>query len=71
MGFMDKLLRAGEGKKVQALAGLVPEINELEPEMRGADRRPTSSAKTGEFRERLDHGEPLDDLHDRGVRGHP
>jgi len=61
MGFMDKLLRAGEGKKVRALAGLVPEINGFEPEyekLSDADL----SAKTGEFRTRLDNGEPLDDL---------
>ena len=32
MGFMDKLLRTVEGKKVRALAGLVPEINGFEPE---------------------------------------
>ena len=33
MGFMDRILKAGEGKKVKAIAGLVPEINSIEPEM--------------------------------------
>ena len=29
MGILDRILRAGEGKKVKALAGLIPEINDL------------------------------------------
>ena len=33
MGFLDRILRAGEGKKVKALASLVPDINVLEPEI--------------------------------------
>src|SRR5438128_271820 len=33
MAVFDRLLRTGEGKKLRALAGLVPEINALEPEM--------------------------------------
>ena len=61
MGFIDKLLRAGEGKKVRALAGLVPDINGLEPEIEELSDDDLQ-AKTGEFRQRLDNGEPLDDL---------
>ncbi len=61
MGILDRILRAGEGKKVKALAGLVPEINAL-----GADYERLSDealqAKTGEFRQRLERGESLDDL---------
>ena len=30
MSILDRVLRAGEGKKVKALEGLVPEINALE-----------------------------------------
>ncbi len=33
MGILDRILRAGEGKKLKALSGLVPDINALEPEI--------------------------------------
>ncbi|MGQ0434418.1 MAG: preprotein translocase subunit SecA [Microthrixaceae bacterium] len=61
MSIFDKILRSGEGKKLKALQGLVPDITALEPEMQAlsdADLR----AKTGEFRQRLENGEDLDDL---------
>ena len=61
MGVLDKLLRAGEGRKVKALAGLVPDINALEPEIEKLSDD-ALQAKTGEFRQRLDNGEDLDDL---------
>jgi preprotein translocase subunit SecA len=61
MGILDRILRAGEGKRLKALAGLVPEINALEAEMRGLSDADLQ-AKTPEFRRRLDNGEPLDDL---------
>ena len=34
MGILDRILRAGEGKKLKALQGIVPEINALDSEMR-------------------------------------
>ncbi|HVX17316.1 MAG TPA: preprotein translocase subunit SecA [Acidimicrobiales bacterium] len=61
MAFLDRLLRAGEGKKVKRLAEIVPEINALEDDLVGltdAELR----AKTDEFRERLADGADLDDL---------
>jgi preprotein translocase subunit SecA len=61
MGVFDKLLRAGEGKKVRAVAGLVPEINALEDETRALSDD-ALRAKTGEFRQRLDNGEELDNV---------
>ncbi|MGB6056684.1 MAG: preprotein translocase subunit SecA [Microthrixaceae bacterium] len=61
MGFLDKVLRTGEGKKVKALAGLVPDIGALEPELQALSDGDLQ-AKTAEFRGRLDRGEPLDDL---------
>ena len=70
MGFFDKLLRAGEGKKVQALTGLVPDINALEPEIEKLSDD-ALQAKTGEFRQRLDNGEAARRPADRGVRRHP
>jgi len=61
MGIFDKFLRAGEGRKVKALADLVPDIGALGPEMEALSDD-ALRAKTVEFRERLDRGEPLDDL---------
>ncbi len=61
MGLFDKFLRAGEGRKVKALAELVPDIGALEPEMEKLSDSDLQG-KTNEFRTRLDNGEPLDDL---------
>ena len=57
MGVLDKVLRAGEGRKLKALAGLVPEINALEPEMQKLSDAELQ-AKTPEFRQRIENGEP-------------
>src|SRR3990170_904229 len=35
MGILDRILRAGEGKKLKALQGLVPDINARAPEIEG------------------------------------
>ncbi len=61
MGILDRILRAGEGKKLKALEGLVPDINAMAPEI-GALSDDALRAKTNEFRERLDRGATLDDL---------
>jgi preprotein translocase subunit SecA len=61
MGVFDKLLRAGEGKKVRALQSLVPDINALESDLEALSDD-ALRAKTPEFRGRLDNGETLDDL---------
>src|SRR4030088_3113231 len=61
MGFLDRILRAGEGKKVKALASLVPDINVLEPEI-AALTDDALKGKTVEFRQRLANGEDPDDL---------
>src|ERR687894_2006233 len=61
MGMFDRLLRAGEGRKVKAISALVPEINALEPEV----ERLTDDqlrGRTTDFRTRLGNGEPVDDL---------
>jgi preprotein translocase subunit SecA len=58
---MDRLLRAGEGKKVRALKDLAPDIGGFEPEMQALSDDDLAR-KTIEFRERLDRGEELDDL---------
>ena len=61
MALLDRILRAGEGKKVKALAGIVPEVNALEAQMTALDDA-ALQAKTAEFRSRLERGEDLDDL---------
>ncbi|HWC69243.1 MAG TPA: preprotein translocase subunit SecA [Acidimicrobiales bacterium] len=61
MGILDRILRAGEGKKLKALAGLVPEVNALEAQTRALTDE-ALQAKSGEFRQRLERGEDLDDV---------
>ncbi len=61
MGILDRILRAGEGKKLKALQGIVPEINALEGEYKALSDDKLR-AKTGEFRQRLDNGADIDDM---------
>jgi preprotein translocase subunit SecA len=61
MPLLAKLLRAGEGKVMKELQGLVARVNALEPET----ERLTDAglqARTVRFKERLAAGESLDDL---------
>src|SRR3954449_12638664 len=61
MGILDRILRAGEGKKLKALEGLVPDINARAAEM-SALSDDALRGKTAEFRGRIERGETLDDL---------
>jgi len=61
MGVFDKLLRAGEGKKLRAIQALVPDINALEPEIEALTDAQLAH-RTVEFRERLANGADLEDL---------
>ena len=61
MAVLDKLLRVGEGKKVKALQGLVPDINAREPEFQKLSDAELK-AKTAEFRQKLDNGADLTDI---------
>jgi preprotein translocase subunit SecA len=61
MSVFDRILRSGEGKKVRALASLVPDIGAFEPEMERLSDD-ALAGKTIEFRQRLDNGEELDEL---------
>ena len=61
MGILDRILRAGEGKKLKALEGLVPDINALESSIQSLSDD-ALRGKTVEFRTRLERGESLDDL---------
>jgi preprotein translocase subunit SecA len=60
MGLFNKLLHAGEGKKLKAVQALVPEVNAFEPEMeRKSDAE--LQAMTTTFKERLDRARAQDD----------
>ncbi len=61
MNVFQKILRAGEGKRVRELAQLVVPINALADEMVALSDEQLQ-AKTVEFRARLAEGETLDDL---------
>ncbi|MFN0092589.1 MAG: preprotein translocase subunit SecA [Acidimicrobiales bacterium] len=61
MGLFQKILRTGEGRKLRALAALIPDINAREAELERLDDAGLAH-KTVEFRERLARGEDLDDL---------
>jgi len=58
---LDKVLRAGEGKRMKVLAQQVAQINELAPAIARLSNTELA-AKTAEFRQRVDNGEPLADL---------
>lgn len=60
MGFVN-VLRAGDGKKVRALAALVPDINSLEGGIKGLSDSELRE-KTAEFKNRLSNGETTDDI---------
>ena len=61
MALFQRVLRAGEGKKLRLLEQLVPEINAVEPEVeRLSDEE--MRARTGEFRAELDRGADLNDI---------
>jgi preprotein translocase subunit SecA len=61
MAVMDRILRMGEGRKVKALASLVPEIGSFEPELQKLSDDDLA-AKTTELKTRVENGESLDDL---------
>ena len=61
MKVLDRVLRAGDGKRVKALQGLVPDINALGSEL-SLLSDDALRGKTNEFRSRIERGESLDDL---------
>jgi preprotein translocase subunit SecA len=53
MGLFNKILHAGEGRRLKAVQAIVPEVNALEPEIeRLSDEQ--LIAKTADFRQRVD-----------------
>ena len=61
MTILQKVLSAGEGKKIKALEALVPRVNAYEDEFRALSDD-ALRGKTGEFKQRLENGSDLDDL---------
>jgi preprotein translocase subunit SecA len=61
MKLLDKILKAGDGKRLKSIQSVVAPVNALEPEFEALSDVDLQ-AKTGEFRNRLDNGESLDDL---------
>src|SRR5665648_399429 len=61
MGLLDKILRAGEGRKVKQLDDIVERVAALEPEIEPLTDDELRD-KTEEFRARLEEGEGLDEL---------
>ena len=69
MGLFNKILHAGEGKRLKAVQAIVPEINALEPDIaRLSDEQLVG--KTAEFKERLDRARSgaRDQDHEKGRR---
>ena len=60
-GALDKVLRAGEGRRVKRLAQQAAYITTLEPEFRALSDDELRG-KTAEFRSRLEQGEALEEL---------
>jgi preprotein translocase subunit SecA len=58
MGLFERMLHAGEGRKLKALESVVPDVGVLEPEME-ARRDAALRALTGELRGRLDRAGDL------------
>jgi preprotein translocase subunit SecA len=60
-GTLEKALRFGEGRRMKRLQEQAAYITTLEPEFQALSDAELR-AKTAEFRERLENGEPLDEL---------
>jgi preprotein translocase subunit SecA len=58
---VDKLLRAGEGRRLKSLGEQTARVSELEAQVTALSDEQLR-AKTAEFRQRHDNGELLDDL---------
>ena len=61
LGSLEKVLRAGEGRRLKRLAEQAAYIGTLEPEFEQLSDADLA-AKTADFRQRLENGESLDDL---------
>ena len=61
LGSLEKVLRAGEGRRLKRLADQAAYVGTLEPEFEKLSDAELAG-KTVEFRQRLENGEALDEL---------
>src|SRR2546423_3395906 len=61
LGTFEKVLRFGEGRRLKRLAEQAAYVATLEPDFERLSDADLA-AKTADFRQRLDNGEPLEDL---------
>jgi preprotein translocase subunit SecA len=61
MSIFNRMLRAGEGKRLKELQGVVDRVNALRPEMKALSDSELAS-RTDWLRERVANGETLDDI---------
>jgi preprotein translocase subunit SecA len=61
LGSLEKVLRFGEGRRVKRLAEQAAYIGTLEPEFEAISDAELA-AKTTEFKQRIENGEPVDEL---------
>jgi preprotein translocase subunit SecA len=61
MSIFNRMLRAGEGKRIKELQAVVDRVNALRPEMKELSDAELA-ARTDWLRERLENGETLDDI---------
>jgi preprotein translocase subunit SecA len=60
-GALERVLRVGEGRRIKRLAEQAAYISSIEPDFEGLSDE-ALAAKTGEFKQRFENGEPLDEL---------
>src|SRR3954447_24289977 len=61
LGSLEKVLRLGEGRRVKRLASQADYIGTLEPEFEALSDAELAG-KTAEFKQRIENGEPVDEL---------
>src|SRR6266487_4024005 len=61
LGSFEKVLRLGEGRRLKRLADQAAYIGTLEPEFEKLSEAELTG-KTAEFRQRIENGEPVDEL---------
>ena len=61
LGSLEKVLRVGEGRRLKRLRQQADYITSLEPEFEKLSDGELAG-KTAEFRQRIDNGEPVDEL---------
>jgi preprotein translocase subunit SecA len=61
LGSLEKVLRFGEGRRVKRLAEQAAYVGTLEPEFEALSDAELTG-KTAEFRQRIENGEPVDEL---------